>query len=164
MATLVILLSIISSLLQIAWQNCDLQCTTRRVNSRLDLFKTFTSMNIARDPHNRIIDRFIEPQRQSPRFICMFIRMTSLFHKVIALQITKAPFRNLTRPSLDAFLPFGLISRVCPAITNKQSPIFATIWKMWYLSITNSFAHITRGAHAYFCSSYCRNGSKNCRL
>ena len=37
-----------------------------------------------------------------------------LFHKVIVLQIIKAPFYNLTRPSLDAFCLFGLISRACP--------------------------------------------------
>ena len=36
------------------------QCTTQRVNSKRDLFKTFISMNIARDHHNRIIYQFIE--------------------------------------------------------------------------------------------------------
>ena len=36
------------------------QCTTQRVYSKRDLFKTLTSMNIARDHHNRIIYRFIE--------------------------------------------------------------------------------------------------------
>ena len=34
-------------------------------------------MNIARDHHNRIIYRFIELQRQSTRFICMFTLMGS---------------------------------------------------------------------------------------
>ena len=36
-----------------------LQCTTRRVNSKRDLFKATTSMNIVRDHHNRMIHRFI---------------------------------------------------------------------------------------------------------
>ena len=36
-----------------------MQCTTRRAYSKRDLFKTLTSMNIARDHHNRIIHRFI---------------------------------------------------------------------------------------------------------
>ena len=36
------------------------QCTTQRVNCNRDLFKTLTSMNVARDHHNRIIYRFIE--------------------------------------------------------------------------------------------------------
>ena len=31
-----------------------MQCTTQRVYSKRDLFKTLTSMNIARDHHNRI--------------------------------------------------------------------------------------------------------------
>ena len=35
-------------------------------------------------------NRFIELQRQSTRFICMFTRMTLLFYKVIALQIIKS--------------------------------------------------------------------------
>ena len=35
----------------------NLQSTTRRVYSNRDLFKTLTSMNIARDHHNRIIYR-----------------------------------------------------------------------------------------------------------
>ena len=35
--------------------NSVLQCTTQRVYSKRDLFKTLTSMNIARDHHNRII-------------------------------------------------------------------------------------------------------------
>ena len=38
-------------------------------------------MNITRDHHNRIRYRFIELQRQSTRFICMFTRMTWLFPK-----------------------------------------------------------------------------------
>ena len=67
-----------------------MQCTTQRVYSNRDLFKTLTSMNIARDHHNRIIHRFIELWRQSTSFICMFTRMTRLFHKVIVLQILKA--------------------------------------------------------------------------
>ena len=33
-------------------------------------------MNIAHDHHNRIIYQFIELQRQSTCFICMFTRMT----------------------------------------------------------------------------------------
>ena len=37
-----------------------IQCTTQRVYSNRDLFKALTSMNIARDHHNRIIHRFIE--------------------------------------------------------------------------------------------------------
>ena len=37
-----------------------------------NLFKTLTSMNIAGDHHSYIIHRFIELQRQSTRFICMF--------------------------------------------------------------------------------------------
>ena len=37
----------------------SLQYTTQRVYSKRDLFKTLTFMNIARDHHNRIIDRFI---------------------------------------------------------------------------------------------------------
>ena len=45
----------------------------------------------------------------------MFIRVKWLFHSVIVLQIMKSPPpHNLTRPSLDAFRPFGLISRACP--------------------------------------------------
>ena len=47
----------------------------------------------------------------------MFTRMTWLFYKVIVLQIIKVPYQNLTRPSLHAFCPFGLISRACPIIT-----------------------------------------------
>ena len=47
--------------------------------------------------------------------------MTWLFHKVIVLQIIKKPSQNLTRPSPDAFRPFGLISRACPVITKKQT-------------------------------------------
>ena len=31
-----------------------MQCTTQRVYSKRDLYKTLTSMNIARDHHNRI--------------------------------------------------------------------------------------------------------------
>ena len=38
-------------------------------------------MYITRDHHNRIRYRFIELQRQSTRFICMFTRMTWLFPK-----------------------------------------------------------------------------------
>ena len=37
-----------------------MQCTTRRVNSKRDLFETLTSINIARDHHNRIIHRLVE--------------------------------------------------------------------------------------------------------
>ena len=37
-----------------------MQCTTQRVYSKRDLFKTLTSMNIARDHHNRIIYRLCE--------------------------------------------------------------------------------------------------------
>ena len=37
-----------------------MQCTTQRVYSKRDLFKTIISINIARDHHNRIIHRFIE--------------------------------------------------------------------------------------------------------
>ena len=69
-----------------------MQCTTQRVYSKRDLFKTLTSMNIAGDHHNRIIHRFIELQRQSTRFICMFTQMTWLFYKVIVLQILKKLF------------------------------------------------------------------------
>ena len=54
-----------------------MQYTTQRVYSKRDLFETLTSMNIARDHHNRIIHWFIELQRQSTRFICMFIRVKS---------------------------------------------------------------------------------------
>ena len=39
----------------------------------------------------------------------------------------KPPSHNLTRPSQDAFRPFGLISRACPVITKNQNPIFAII-------------------------------------
>ena len=35
-------------------------CTTRRVNSKRDLFEALTSMNIVRDHRNRIIHQFIE--------------------------------------------------------------------------------------------------------
>ena len=42
--------------------------------------------------------------------------MTWLFHKVIVLQIIKAPSHSLTRPTVDAFRPFRLISRACPVI------------------------------------------------
>ena len=38
----------------------SMQCTTQRVYSKRDLFKTLTSMNIARDHRNRITHRFIE--------------------------------------------------------------------------------------------------------
>ena len=65
--------------------NFYVQCTTQRVYSKRDLFKILTSMNIARDHNNRIIHRFIELYRQCTRFICMFTRMTWLFHKVIVL-------------------------------------------------------------------------------
>ena len=51
--------------------------------------------------------------------------MTWLFHKVIVLQIIKAPSHNLTRSILDAFRSFELISMACPVITKKQNPIFA---------------------------------------
>ena len=37
-----------------------MQCTTGRVSSKRDPFKAFSSMNIVRDHHNRIIHRFIE--------------------------------------------------------------------------------------------------------
>ena len=37
-----------------------MQYTTQRVYSERDLFKALTSMNIARDHHNRIIHQFIE--------------------------------------------------------------------------------------------------------
>ena len=37
-----------------------MQCTTPRVYNKRDLFKTFISIKIARDHHNRIIYRFIE--------------------------------------------------------------------------------------------------------
>ena len=40
--------------------NFVMQCTTQRVYSNRDLFKTLTSMNIARDLHNRIIYRSVE--------------------------------------------------------------------------------------------------------
>ena len=38
----------------------QLQYTTQRVYIKRDLFKTLTSVNIARDHHNRIIHRFIQ--------------------------------------------------------------------------------------------------------
>ena len=44
----------------------------------------------------------------------------------------KTASHNFTRLSLDAFCPFGIISRVCPVITKKQNPIFAIIRKMYY--------------------------------
>ena len=62
------------------------QCTTQRVYSNQDLFEILTSMNIARDHHNRIISVI----GQTTRFICMFTRMTWLFHKEIVLQIIKS--------------------------------------------------------------------------
>ena len=37
-----------------------MQCATQRVYSKRNLFKTHTSMTIARDLHNRIIYQFIE--------------------------------------------------------------------------------------------------------
>ena len=37
-----------------------MRCTSQRVYSNRDLFKTLTFMDIARDHHNRIIHRFIE--------------------------------------------------------------------------------------------------------
>ena len=37
-----------------------MQCTTPRVCSKRELFIVLTSINIARDHHNRIIHRFIE--------------------------------------------------------------------------------------------------------
>ena len=36
--------------------------------------------------------------------------MTWLFHEVIVFHIIKSPSHNLTRPSLDAFRPCGLLS------------------------------------------------------
>ena len=36
-------------------KDLELQYTTQRVYSKRDLFETLTSMNIARDHHNRII-------------------------------------------------------------------------------------------------------------
>ena len=35
-------------------QPLDMQCTTRRVNSKQDLFNALTSVSIVRDHHNRI--------------------------------------------------------------------------------------------------------------
>ena len=61
--------------------------------------------------------------------------MTWLFHKVIVLKIIKAPTHNLTRLSLDAFRPFGLISRACPVITKNQNPIFAIIGRYYIFHI-----------------------------
>ena len=54
----------------------------------------------------------------------MFTRVTWLFHKVIVLQIIQTPTHKLTRPSLDAFRPFGLISRACSVITKNQTHIW----------------------------------------
>ena len=104
-----------------------MQCTTQRVYSKRDLLKTLTFMNKVCDHQNRIIHQFIELQRQSTRFICMFTHMTWLFYEIIVLQTFKAPFHNLTRPFLDAFRPFGLISRACPVITKNQNSTFAII-------------------------------------
>ena len=58
-----------------------MQCTTQRVYSKRDQFKTLTSMNIARDHHNRIIHRFIGLYRQSTRFVCTFTQMMWLLSK-----------------------------------------------------------------------------------
>ena len=41
-------------------QHYGVQCSTQRVYSKRDLFKTFTSMSIERDDHNYIIHQFIE--------------------------------------------------------------------------------------------------------
>ena len=72
---------------------CNMQYITRRVYSKRHLFKTLTSVNVARDHHTRIIHRFIELQRQSMRLTCMLTQMTGLLHKVtyftIVLQIIK---------------------------------------------------------------------------
>ena len=47
--------------------------------------------------------------------------MTWLFHKVIVLQIIKAPSHNLTRRYLDAFRLFGFISRACVLVMTGQA-------------------------------------------
>ena len=60
-ATLGLLKSVHSSIECTEKQKCyRLLCATQRVYSKRDLFKTLTSMNIARDHHNRIIYRFVE--------------------------------------------------------------------------------------------------------
>ena len=50
----------------------------------------------------------------------------------------KSPSHNLTRPSLDAFRPFGLISRACPVMTkNQKALVFAPAEycaSIWYQS------------------------------
>ena len=52
----------------------------------------------------------------------MLTQMTWLFHKIIVLQIIKAPSHNLMRPSLDAFRPFALISRAPSLHHQKPKP------------------------------------------
>ena len=94
--------------------------TTRRVNTKRDLFKTFVSMNVARDHHNRIIHRFIE--------LYMHVHMNGVvISQSNSIANIERPSYNMTRPSLDAFRTFGLISRVCPVITKNQNPILAII-------------------------------------
>ena len=62
---------------------------------------------------NLPIGRFIELQRQSTRFICMFIRVKWLFHSVIVLQIMKSP-----PPPFDETIP----GRVSSFWTHQQGP------------------------------------------
>ena len=81
----------------------------------------------------------------------MFTRMAWLFHKVIVLQIIEAPSHNLTRPSLDAFRSFGLISRACLVITKKTKLHICNNMKN-VVSFYNKFLriHHTRGACYHF--------------
>ena len=66
-----------------------------------------------------------------------------LFHKVIVLQIIKAPFYNLTRPFLDAFCLFGLISRACPVITKTKPRICNNMKNVAIFSFTNNSSNST---------------------
>ena len=61
----------------------------------------------------------------------MFTQMTRLFHKIVVLQIIKAPSHNLTIPSFEAFGPFRLISRTSlasPKNINETGPADEFKW------------------------------------
>ena len=73
----------------------------------------------------------------------MFTRMTWLFYKVIVLQIIKTSPHKLTRPSLHAFCPFGLISRACPIITKKPH-------------ICNNMKNVVSFYHKFLCTHHAR--------